>query len=342
MTTTETDESAPVAVEAGGRRHVLLWVVVAAVVSGLVASLVTALVLRTSASAPEALPAPAPAPSVESTSAAPEQSTAPNPAQLQWAPPELEDPERIELTEDDRGVELDDDRDYELVLPDEPLEAEGGIAVVGGRNVVLIGGEISIPDNGQEEARKVRGVFLKDQTGTVHVEGISITGDGLGEGFNLDQRKGAVVQIQNVRIGTVQGEEDGHHADLIQSWAGPRELRVDGLTGSTEYQGFFLLPQQFGDQPEPELFDLRRIDITSDDGSYLLWRDGGDWPIETTDVYVAPREGQDDREDFLWPEEESSDGAWGDVVVGSPPGGEFVPEGVAGVGYTSPGYRGEG
>ncbi len=117
---------------------------------------------------------------------------------------------------------------------------------------------------------------------------------------------------------------------------------MDGLSGSTNYQGFFLLPQQFGDQPEPELFDFRRIDITGDeDGSgYLLWRDNGDWPVETSDVWVAPQADQEDREDFLWPRGDVE--SWGDVQVGTPPDGPFVPEGLAGVGYTSPGYGGDG
>ena len=177
----------------------------------------------------------------------------------------------------------------------------------------------------------------------MHIEGLAITGPGLGEGFNLDQREGAVVQLQNIRVETVQGTEEGHHADVIQAWAGPAELRVDGLTGSTNYQGFFLLPNQFGDQPDPELFDLRRIDLTGEDGTgYLLWRDEDGWPVETSDVWVSPPSGEDDRETFLWPREDASDGSWGDVQVGTPPGGSFVPEGAAGVGYESPGYGGNG
>ncbi len=262
---------------------------------------------------------------------------------LSWAPPELEDPERVEITEDNRSLELEDDQDYELVMPDEPMEAPGGVVVIGGRNVVLIGGEISVPDTGETEGGAIRGLFLKDQTGTVHVEGVAFTGEGLKEGINLDQREGAIVQLQNLRLGTVSGTEEGHHADVIQVWAGPAELRVDGLTGSTNYQGFFLLPNQFGEQPEPELFDLRRIDLTGEDGTgYLLWRDEADWPVKTSDVWVSPPGGEDDRETFLWPREEASDGSWEDVQVGTPPGGSFVPEGVAGVGYESPGYGGNG
>lgn len=261
--------------------------------------------------------------------------------ELSWAPPELEDPEVIQITEDDRGIELEPDRDYELVLPNEPLEVPGGVSIVGGRNVVMIGGEIRIPDDAEDEGGDVRALYLKDQTGTIHIEGVALTGPGLGEGINLDQREGAVVQLQNIRVDTVQGSQEGHHADVIQSWAGPSELRVDRLSGSTNYQGFFLLPQQFGDQPEPELFDLRRIDLTGEDGAgYMLWRDSDSWPVATQDVWVSPPGGEQDREDFLWARDEG-EGTWDDVMVGTPPDGSFVPEGVAGVGYESPGYGGE-
>ena len=127
----------------------------------------------------------------------------------------------------------------------------------------------------------------------------------------------------------------------MQTWAGPSELRIDGMTGSTNYQGFFLLPQQFGDQPEPERFDLRNIDITGVEGSgYMLWRDDADWPITTQDVWVSPQADPDDREAFLWPRDDEE--SWTDVQVGNPPDGPFVPEGVAGVGYRSPGYGGAG
>lgn len=262
---------------------------------------------------------------------------------LSWAPPVLEDPEVVEITEDNRQLELDPERDYELRLPDDgPLEVEGGVTIVGGRNLVLVGGEIRVPDVGEDEGNAIRALYLKEQTGTVHIEGVALTGDGLGEGINLDQRLGAVVQLQNIRMGEVFGTVEGHHGDLVQTWAGPRRLLVDGLSGSTGYQGFFLLPQQFGDQPEPELFDLRRVDITAAEGGagYFLWRDDASWPLETTDVHVVPTDLDRDRDDFLWDRE--GEDSWADVEVGPPPGGPFVPEGAAGVGYTTPGYRDQG
>ena len=273
----------------------------------------------------------------------PEATTAPEPrpegtgTALTWAPPELEDPETVELSAENRSPELEPDQDYVLEMPDEPVDVPGGITVTGGRNVVLIGGEIRISEPG--EGHDIRGLYLKNQTGTVHVEGLLISGEALGEGINLDQQLGATVQLQNIRVETVQGTQEGHHADVLQTWAGPEVLRVDHLTGSTTYQGFFLLPRQFGDQPEPQEFDLRNVDLTAAEGAgYLLWRDDLDWPVRLTDVWVEPNGDGEDREEFLWARGDANTDTWDGVEVGTPPDGEFVPEGVAGVGYASPGY----
>lgn len=261
--------------------------------------------------------------------------------ELTWAPPELDDPVTVKAPTDGQDLHLDLDQDYIIEMPDEPLDVRGGLVVNGGRNVVLIGGEIRISESG-DRAQEIRGLYLRKQTGTIHVEGLHITGAALGEGINLDQREGATVQLQNILVDTVDGERDGHHADLLQTWAGPSVLRIDRLTGRTTYQGFFLLPKQFLEE-EPERFDLRRVNIHGvGDAAYLLWRDGADWPIDVQDVWVAPSEDDDRTEDddvdaFTWAKGDDPD-AWGDVRVGTPPGGDFVTEDRVGLGYESPGY----
>ena len=244
MTLTDTSPApSPAEPRRGSSRR--LAVAVALLVT-LLAAVVAAVLLPRSDSAPaQAEPAPEAA------------TPGPGPGEpLSWAPPELEDPEVVQITADETGLELDPSTDYELVMPDEPLER--GLSVSGGRNVVLIGGEIRIESG---EGNAARGLSLRAQTGTVHVEGLLLSGGSLDEGINLDQRLGAVVQLQNIRVTGVDGSYEGHHADLLQTWAGPRRLLVDGLTGTTGYQGLFLLPNQFGDQPEPEVFDLRRVEV---------------------------------------------------------------------------------
>ncbi|MBO1750638.1 hypothetical protein J4G33_02340 [Actinotalea sp. BY-33] len=257
---------------------------------------------------------------------------------LSWAPPTLTDPITIDVTSANRDLRLAPGQDYVLRMPSTPLSGAGGLIVNGGDDVVLIGGEITIPSGVGTVEGANRGLYLRDQTGTVHVEGLRISGAGLGEGINLSQPHGAVVQLQNIRVETVHGSQAGHHADVIQTWNGPRELRVDGLSGATTYQGLFLLPQQHG-AVQPQRMDLRRVDLRGTSASgYMVWRDSLSWPLTLSDVWVQPSStGSPDT--YLWPRGSGAGTqAWPSVAVGVPPGGQFVPSGLAGTGYVSPGY----
>ena len=131
---------------------------------------------------------------------------------LSWAPPKLEKPETIQLGERrNYGLKLKKDKDYVVKLPaDKPFVGE--LNVYGGRNVVIIGGEIRIPGDGEDpdypegNKKSKRAVYLHGQKGTIHVEGIHITGKGLHEGFNLDERDpNCAVQLQNIRVERLQG-----------------------------------------------------------------------------------------------------------------------------------------
>src|SRR5687768_18269591 len=85
-------------------------------------------------------------------------------AKLTWAPPVLTEPVTIEITEKKTNFKLDQTKDYILKMPARPLL--GGLNIWGGRNVVLIGGEIHIPD--KEEARDFKGstraLYIQQQT----------------------------------------------------------------------------------------------------------------------------------------------------------------------------------
>jgi len=262
----------------------------------------------------------------------------PSRAALTWAPPRLHNPTTVHVTNDNRNLRLDKRRDYILKMPATPLTADGGLVIYGGRNVVLIGGEIRFdaPRDKKQSALSRRGVYVKAGTGTVHIEGLLVTGAHAAEGFNIDMREeNAILQLQNIRVETLQGTRAGHHADVIQTWAGPRELRVDRLTGESTYQGMFLHPNQHFKGPAPRLFDFRRVNIRA--GAYGLWQ-ASRFPIRTEDVWVDPPARRPWPSHVLWPKVPMSESAWKDVRKGAPPGGDFVPAGVAGIGYVSPGY----
>ncbi len=257
----------------------------------------------------------------------------PGPA-LTWAPPPLEDPETVEVAPGRSKLKLEQGQDYRIVMPDRPLTDTGGLTISGGRNVVLVGGEIAVPWQGaQPRSHQRRALFLKDQQGTVHVEGLLLRGDDLAEGVDLEQRRGAVVQLQNIRVETIRARDERNftdtHPDLVQSWAGPAELRIDRFTGFTTYQGFFLVPTE----APPRLIDLRRVELVGvERGRYLLWRDPLG-PVRLRDVHLATQQDFAPHE-VLWPRPEEWRG-----VRHERPAQPFVPEGVAGIGYRSPGYR---
>jgi hypothetical protein len=266
-------------------------------------------------------------------------STAAEADRLTWAPPPLKDPLTVTVTATSAKVELSPDRDYIVKLPASPLVVAGGVRIEGGHNVVIIGGEIAVPPRSEApDSRDRTGLLLKNQTGTIHVEGVRISGADLAEGINLDQGTGGTVVLQNIAVDEVHGSRDGHHADILQTWAGPSTLRVDGLTGTTEYQGLFLLPQQFLDTP-PDAFDLRRIVITGDPGgqnggaAYLLWADDTAPYLTAQDIVLVDQ--RTDLEGMLRPF-----GVWeGGVRLATTADGAKLPEGTPGVGYSSPGYQ---
>lgn len=267
-----------------------------------------------------------------------------DPTGLAWPPPPLTDPKTVVVDARHRSLELDDGRDYQVVLPrSADTVLVGGVTITGGHNVVIIGGVINVPpmskypDKGPSSKRDKssarRGMYLKGQTGTVHVEGVHLTGD-LSDAFNLDEREGAVVQLQNIRVDLVHGGRDVHHADVIQTWAGPRILRVDGLLAATQYQGFLLLPNQwFKDGPRPEQVVFRRTTVTMLPGSgYGLWLPQGgptwlDWSgltLRTTGDRPAKK--------LTWPD----DGLGVRVVDDNVP--VDLPPGNPGGSYRTPGY----
>jgi hypothetical protein len=261
---------------------------------------------------------------------------------LSWSPPALTAPITVAVGSSSATVRLNNARDYVLRLPAVGAAVRpAGLVISGGHNVVLIGGSVDVAGgvrlaNGQVQRRAL---YLKGQTGTVFIEGVeffSRTTGSLTEGIDLDERLGATVVLQNIRLGRLVGSRSTNHADGVQTWAGPDRLLIDGLSFQTQYQGMFLLPnQQFKKGPAPHLFDLRNISIIGEPGSgYLLWRDRQMFPWRLTNVNVRPGSHKlTARGLFLW----DPLGTFATVRAV-----EVVPPvvSICGTGYRSPGYAG--
>lgn len=280
---------------------------------------------------------------------------------LKYAPPVLTNPIMVEVGTGLTVTRMDTTRDYIVKLPN--TKKVGGTTLIGGRNVVVIGGHVTIPAsaNGQGGSAQ-RAFYIKDNKGTMHFEGLLIDSSGGGESdaFAISSPD-SVIQIQNVRVNALLGKNSTWHADLIQPWGGVKELRVFNFTGSSHYQGF-QLPANFNSSG-PMYFD--RVNIASegpqtrDTGGQLIWVVLGsicenNYNIQLNEFYAAGRP-EKGIEGSVWPAVGSSPCAakvnatrtevyWpnlpvrGVVKAGRPASGDFVPNGVAGVNYLSPGY----
>ncbi|HEY6760985.1 MAG TPA: hypothetical protein VI318_15925 [Baekduia sp.] len=229
----------------------------------------------------------------------------------------------------------------------------GGLQLVGGRNVVIVGGRFALSTS----SARATALDIRNAVGTVHVEGVTFDGAS-GHEFDAIQIAApkATVQLENIRATGLRGSYDSNHTDIVQPWGGVAALRIDQLTGDTNYQGLFVRP----DQGAIGSIDLRHIDLSYDNagaktGGYLLWFTNGcsTAPAKLSDVYVKGKAGAS-LGNTVWPPTggatacpvvvSGSVGGWpklpitGQVHWGTPSTGAFVPAGAAGVGYVSPGY----
>ncbi|MGH3128722.1 MAG: hypothetical protein ACRDPX_12455 [Gaiellaceae bacterium] len=282
------------------------------------------------------------------------------PARLTWAPPALSDPVTISVTNANRRLFLDDARDYRLDVV-EPLTRE--LWIEGGRNVVVVGGHITVGELGGDTAyHDNTGVKVRfgDPSGTVHLEGLLVDGPFLSDGIAV--ATGRDVQVQNVRVERVYDNLKQAHADCVQIQRGVGHLRLDRFTCSTQRQGIFL-----GDGGPIRSVDLRRVDLLGAPGAHLLWQTTPSYDVTVSDLWlgVAPEfrawapfgywvypqkdgrtyAGSIDRKrravvsrdgKRLWFVGSRISGVVRKAAAGARR--EFVPPGVAGMAYASPGY----
>lgn len=312
--------------------------------------------------------------SVQSPAAKARQPTPDAPRPLRWAPPRLTSPITITVRSglDPDHLVLSTKRDYRLILP--PTGLDGTLEIDGGHNVVLIGGSLTVPasanqsDNGADDTDT--GLYIRATTGTVHIEGISITGAPLTQFDGIDiNAPQATVQLENVRISNVWGSFTSEHADAVQTWGGVKSLEIDGLSASGDYQGLTI---------QPDLGPVGHVQVENTDltlvpppasltartvgGGYMMWLTSGvntctaPTSVTLTNVYiydestlvapgatawpgdsgnVLPCAGVVQNGRLSWPKLPVS----GAISLKAPPNGPFVPADAAGSWYVSPGYN---
>jgi hypothetical protein len=202
-------------------------------------------------------------------------------ARLTWAPPALANPITIEVTSANRRLFLDDGRDYRLRIV-ERLKRE--LWIEGGRNVVVVGGHITVDELGTSSAYQDNtGVKIRfgDPAGTVHLEGLLVDGPHLSDGIAIATARD--VQIQNVRVERAYDNVKAAHADCVQIQQGVADLRIDRFTCSTQRQGIFL-----GDNGGAiRSADLRRVNVLGAPGTHLLWQTTASFDLAVSNVWLG-------------------------------------------------------
>lgn len=229
--------------------------------------------------------------------------------------PVLVDPTTVVVDRAHTKLHLDETKDYVVqVAPGAQLGRS--VTVEGGHHVVIRDATLSyVRPKGSKQSWRCRGLYFKGQSGTLYVDGLTIRGPLL-EGIDLDQRLGAQVVLKNVTIDPVHGTQSGHHADLLQTWAGPDSLVVDGFRGASDFQGIFLQPNDTWDGPPPRLVSLKNVRLDLRKGRYALYVDAGHpYPVTATDVEVQYNRKRPARGQWLWPKPSTSEHTW-DTVVG--------------------------
>ena len=291
---------------------------------------------------------------------------------LRYPPPLLEHPITLKLGAGVTYNKLADGQDYLVQLP--AVKKIGSTILEGGRNIVIIGGYVTLPvllkPSGQPDLSNgaiSRGIYIKNNHGVVHIEGLLVdaTGGGMSDGIDIASPD-SIVQIENVRVDGLFGFNDQFHADVVQPFGGVKELRIDKLTGYSAYQGL-TIGQDLGPIGSAAIFRANLVCIhpqingPGNNGGYMLWftsHGGGadtTYPLILDEVYIQPRAGRTLGRS-VWPPvgfphcpavvaADGSVAAWpsllkvkGCVKQGLPPHGDFVPMGVAGLKYVSPGY----
>ena len=284
-------------------------------------------------------------------------------AKLRWVPPKLENPIIRELDVTGGAKQYDPEKDYIVKLPKDKARTEG-VWIEGGRNIVLIGGVIALPDKPESpnDDGTRRAIYIKNATGTVHIEGVLFDGEKSGEydAVAINAPK-AIVQLQNLHITALGGSMKFFHGDIVQPWGGVKELRIDRLTGTTSYQGL-QINQDSGKIGKEYVSNVN----LKGSGQWKLWLtgkemadQGGYPPTHLEEVYIEPTtkwgEGKTSLAQSAYPGIDQPKGAkfkegekaihWpeldhvhGEVKLGPPPGGDFVPAESVGLKYKSPGY----
>ncbi|WP_142850628.1 calcium-binding protein [Telmatospirillum sp. J64-1] len=275
---------------------------------------------------------------------------------LRWAPPTMQNPTIIDLSKTDGKVfwQFGPNEDV-LFIASEETRTLPKLQTDGGRNIQVVGGHYA-PEGGDGTGT----LAFRNVHGSVWVEGVHI------DNKNAFARDGILVAgasgkapdvyVQNSLIENMNSTRASVHADVFQTQGPVGDLHFYNVTGSTNYQGFFIAPQHATGSAHFENVNMRYIP-GGDAVSYQYWfldsADQQPFPVTLKNVHATERAGQNAEEYSVWPKVSMSsdmasvrDGnkiSWpdlpydGHITVGGPTGGDFAKASQVGINYKSPG-----
>lgn len=206
---------------------------------------------------------------------------------------QLANPQTIQLGSGETHTRLDRTRDYILKLP--AGQKTGYTLIDGGRNVLVDGGTIVMSGSGSDLQR--RAIYIKNAAGTVRIQNVAIRGANSSAAFDAVAIAApqAVVELVNLNVSNLHGRKAGFHGDIVQPFGGVKKLVVNGLTGQTAYQGFYLA-ETGGRIGAVELRNVKLSYLPNphDASTVMIWFDGcSTYPVTMQNVSIQPRAGQD-------------------------------------------------
>jgi len=172
--------------------------------------------------------------------------------------PPMSNPIVINLHVGSDSLHLNDSRDYILRMPNQ--KKTGPLYIKGGRNILIVGGYMSTRTKGpniniHDGANAVSGHII-------HIERLLIDGSSKvpSDGIQIHAPK-AIVQLKMDRFVGFWGTLNGYHADVIQPAGGVKELRIDGFTGSSHYNDFYLRRENNPLQPPIGKVTIRNTNL---------------------------------------------------------------------------------
>ena len=206
----------------------------------------------------------------------------------------------------------------------------------------------------------IEGVWIHDPQTTLTLS----TSDGIA--VDDSSRLPTNITLENVRIDGISGcEVGGNHSDVFQPWyGGNARIHIDHLTGTSNCQGLQIDPDlaYANDGVYAAEYNLKNVNLnslsTNGRNDYLFWLTYdlycNSGAIALQNVHIEEPDGTL-AINSVWPDTDqpaacksvwsnralsfpSSPQITGHLTEGLPPGGDFVPVGVAGIGYVSPGY----